>query len=481
MTVGCPDITALLGQDWQQRRPRYRALADQLASTIASGELPSGSRLPAERELSTMLGVSRSTVVSAYDILRRGGRLASQTGSGTFVTSPTPAAQRLHLRDMVDAQVHAPGSRHAATQAINLSISRPEPLHDALRDAISASAEAIGPLAESVEYAPQGLPELRALIAEAFTRRGLPTAPRQILVTSGAQQAIGLIAQLYVTAGDSVVLESPTYLGAIDAMRARGAQLVALPGVAADLDPADIEALIRRVMPSLLFLMPTCHTITGAITPGPTRQRLAELSHELQMPVIEDDIFTGLTFEDVAAPPMAAHAEDAPIFTIGSTSKLLWNGLRVGWLRAPDAVITRLARIKGAVDLGTSLIPQLVTMHLLSHADKITHRRREEIRDRLELTTRLLAATLPDWSWETPRGGRSLWIRLPHGPAGDFVQLAQRHGVLVVSGATLSPDGANDDRLRLMFVHRPEVLAEGIQRLALAWAEYSPAHSPSSP
>lgn len=473
-SIASDAVATLVGPDWKRERPRYRALAEHLRRAITSGELPVGARLPAERELSSALGISRSTVIGAYGLLRESGRLVGRTGSGSYVAAPRPAARPTQLRELVGGHSRTDNGGHAAGSAINLSVSHPQPLEAELKSAIAAAAEAVGPLSGSVEYAPRGLPELRAALAGAFTRRGLPTTTRQILVTNGAQQAIALVAQLYVGAGDAAVLESPSYLGAIDAFRTRGARLVALPGTTAELDPAEIEALVRRVNPALAFLMPSCHTVTGALTPGETRRRMAELSDELRLPLIDDDTFAGLTFDEDATPPMAAYAEDAPIFTIGSTSKLFWNGLRVGWLRAPEALINRLARLKSGVDLCTSLVSQLVTLHLLERAEEIGAMRRAEIRDRLQLGGRLLAGSLPDWSWSPPRGGRSLWIQLPGGSAAEFVQVAQRHGVFAVPGGTLAPDAAHRDRLRMLFVQPPEMLAEGIARLALAWAAHHP-------
>lgn len=476
-SIASDAVATLVGPDWKRDRPRYRALAEHLRRAITSGELPVGARLPAERELSNALGISRSTVIGAYGLLRESGRLVGRTGSGSYIAAPRPSERPAQLRDLVGGRSPDGNGGHAAGSAINLSVSHPAPLEAELKSAIAAAAEAVGPLSGSVEYAPQGLPELRAVLADAFTRRGLPTTARQILVTNGAQQAIALVAQLYLGPGDAAVLESPSYLGAIDTFRTRGARLVALPGNTAELDPAEAEALIRRVNPGLAFLMPSCHTVTGAVTPADTRLRMAELSEELQLPVIDDDTFVGLTFDGDAVPPMAAYAEDAPIFTIGSTSKLFWNGLRVGWLRAPEAVVNRLARLKSGVDLCTSLVPQLVTLHLLERAEEIGAMRRAEIRDRLELAGRLLAGALPDWSWRPPRGGRSLWIQLPGGSAAEFVQTAQRHGVWAVPGGTLAPDGAHRDRLRVLFVQPPEMLTEGIQRLAMAWAAHHPGNA----
>jgi DNA-binding transcriptional MocR family regulator len=468
--VSTTEIRELLSEDWRRDRPLYRGLAQALRAAVASGEISAGTRLPAERDLAAAVAVSRSTIVSAYDLLRADGWLISRTGSGTFVVDRSGSAPALRMRDMVDIEPSAGGARISPTsEIINLSISRPEPLDELLREAIRYSADAVPRIADHVEYATQGLPELRGVIAESFTARGLTTSARQILVTTGAQQALGLISQLFVSPGDTVILESPTYLGAIDTLRERRARLVAVPASDAAVDVDHFITVARRRPPALMFVMPTCHTITGSILGAAERERLALLSLEMQVPLIEDDIFSGLTFEPETAPPAAAYAEDAPIFTVGSTSKLYWNGLRLGWLRAPEAMVTRLARLKGTVDLGTSLITQLVALRLLQHRESVMRQRRKEMRDRWATAQTLLRRTLPDWSWREPRGGRSLWLKLPWGTATEFGQVALRQGLVVIPGPLLSPDGRNNDRIRVMYVQRENVLREGIERLGLAW------------
>ena len=468
--VSTTEIRALLSEDWRHDRPLYRRLAQVLRAAVASGEISPGTRLPAERDLADAVEVSRSTIVNAYDLLRADGWLVSRTGSGTFVVDRGNGAPALRMRDMVDSVPSARGAHISTTsEIINLSISRPEPLDELLRQAILYSADAVPRIADHVEYATQGLPELREVIAESFTARGLPTSAGQILITTGAQQAVALISQLFVAPGDAVMLESPTYLGAIDTLRERNAQLVAVPASDAAVDVDHFITVARRTSPALMFVMPTCHTITGSVLGAEDRKRLALLSLEMQVPLIEDDIFSGLTFEPEPAPPVAAYAEDAPIFTVGSTSKLYWNGLRLGWLRAPEAMITRLARLKGTVDLGTSLITQLVALRLLRHRESVTRQRREEMQDRWATAQTLLRRTLPDWSWREPCGGRSLWLKLPWGAATEFAPVALRQGVVVIPGPLLSPDGRNNDRIRVMYVQRERVLREGIERLGLAW------------
>lgn len=470
--VNSTALAEILGEDWRDiEGPRYRVLAERIEQSINNGELRAHGRLPAERELAKALQVSRTTVVNAYDVLRQRGQLTSRAGSGTFVVPNAPTRHDTQLGDLISGVVGADTPGVDMQSMVNLSISHPEPVVRDMVEALVQTSDTIGSLMSKSQYAPQGLPALRSIIADLFTLRGLPTNARQILITNGAQQAISLLCQLYVRAGKTAVLESPTYPGAIDALKARDAHIVGLPGTTAELDPAEIEKHIRRVRPDLMFLMPACHAVTGQVTPELTQRRLAELSKEFQLPIISDEIFAELTVPDHQIPPLASYAEGAPIFSIGSTSKLIWNGLRVGWIRAPEAVVLRLTRMKEAIDLGTSLALQELTTHLLVNAESIADRRRKEIRRRLDTVTGLLAAALPEWVWTPPQGGRSLWIDLGGVSATWFAEAALRQGVLVAPGPSLAPGKDHESRLRLIFVQPPDVLAEGIDRLATAWGD----------
>jgi DNA-binding transcriptional MocR family regulator len=172
-------------------------------------------------------------------------------------------------------------------------------------------------------------------------------------------------------------------------------------------------------------------------------------------------------------PPLAALEPSAPILTVGSLSKLFWGGLRVGWIRASEAILSRIARRKIMADLGGSLLSQLAATRLLANVAKIREIRRRELREKLDCLTRLLRRHLPEWSWSPPAGGLSLWVRLPRGNSDEFAQVALRHGVSVVPGSLTSPEGGLSDHLRLPFVLEKGPMEEGVLRLARAWSAYA--------
>lgn len=462
------DVSALVRSGLQRASgPRFEVVADLLRDAISSGVIGLGTKLPAERELALRSGVGRVTVSRAYDLLRRDGWARSRTGSGTFAAHPAPVGTRRWMRDIADAGTPL---RPIDGGIVNLTMSKPQPITEMLQHSAEAAARRLPAVVAQTEYATQGLPALRQAIASRFTDRGLPTNQHQILITSGAQQAINLIARLHVHPGSTVLTESPTYLGAIDAFRLRDAHLVTFDPLADDA-VEQIATTITHRQPSLLFLMTTCHTVTGQVTPPARRRAIAALVEAHQLPVIDDDIFAGLTFEHEPAAPLAAYAEDAPIYTVGSMSKLAWNGLRVGWLRAPEALVTRIARLKGTDDLGTSLVAQVTAHELLEHETELADLRRREARGAVDEATALLATTLPHWKPMRPDGGRSLWVQLPgRSPDGAaFASTAERHGVLVSSGDVFTPDRRHRDHLRLIPVQAGGDLREGVRRLGLAW------------
>lgn len=467
------DFVHALGAWSQGSGPVYRRLANGMRSAVMRGDLAPGSRVPAERNLARLLAVSRTTVVSAYEILRQEGWLESRQGSGTMVRAAPRRAERVaeppsfRRHPVYRSLIEGSGGTIEFLGA-HLSGS------GAIPDEIVSLKEGIARLARGHGYLPAGLPELRRGIAKRLDARGLPTREDQVLVTSGAQQAIGLVASLFLQRGDAVALESPTYLGAMDLFANAGAHLVPVPvgdrGVSAEV----LRDVVRRASPRLVYLVPTFHNPTGLLVPEATRRAIARIADESGVPIVEDDTLADLTLGPEPPPPIAAFSRDGPVLTVGSLSKVLWGGLRIGWIRAPEPILARLTRLKILTDLGCSILSQLAAVELLARIEAIRRARRREVRAKYGRMARLLKSLLPSWSWTPPAGGLTLWVKLPHGDATGFAQVALRHGVAVVPGPLASPDSSGTDRLRLPFVHEPDTMAEGMQRLARAWRAYSP-------
>lgn len=467
--------------------PLYRQLADALRTAVAHGDLPAGARLPPERALAQLLSVSRSTVVAAYEALRDEELLERRQGSGTRVqaqrrgglngglnpaarTVPMPIRNALvrGLIDVPNATIDLVGAYLIAQGGL------PSEVFDGLDQEIAELAQ------QRSGYSPLGYPALRCAIAEHLSAHGLQTLPEQVLVTSGAQQAIHLVAWLYVERGDTVVVENPTYPGALDAFGSLGAHVV---GVSTRRNGVEIEQLrdvVSRLSPRLVYVIPSYQNPSGGLMPSGRRRLLADLVDEHQVALLEDESLSGLGLGDDGPPPVAAHASssDAAILTVGSLSKLSWGGLRIGWVRAPEALIAQLGRLKAVHDLAGSMPSQVIGARVLGAYTSILRERRGILRDRYALITGLLERWLPGWTWEPPQGGLCLWVRLDRGNANEFAQVALRHGVQIVSGAVASADGSFADRIRLPFGQEPATLEEAIRRLAEAWQAYAPTVAP---
>jgi DNA-binding transcriptional MocR family regulator len=453
---------AALLANWQTGEGAlYLRLSRTVQSHIQSGHLAPWERLPAERSLAAQLGISRSTVVAAYDGLVSEGWIARQRGSGSRVARSAPrTASLLTLR--------SPQAAGGVIGEIDLTIAVPylSPSHQARLQAASAHAFTHS------RYHPPGLPELRAYLAQMYTAQGLPTTYEQVIVTSGAQQAISLVATALLRSGDLVVLETPTYFGAIDVFRAAGAELRGVPVGERGVDP-DAFAAALRSSPRLAFLTPTFQNPTGTVMPARARQRIARLCLDQQLPLIEDDSLIDLAFSELDPPPRLSQYEPgAPILNVGSLSKVFWAGLRVGWLRMPHSLSAQLTQHKTLADFGSSLPSQAMALALLHDLDSIRSERRTALGPERDRLASLLSIHLPDWRFDVPPGGQFLWLTLPTEQATAYTHLARRHGVRLFPGAAMSVGPAPDNTLRLPFTLPPEQLEEAVLRLARAWAEF---------
>ncbi len=432
---------------------------------IRSGQLPPSEALPAERALAQLLGISRSTVVAAYDTLAEGGWITRRRGSGTRVAATAPRGANVLTLRTPSALPHG-GDEFDFTIAVPL-------LNDSQRQEMRGAA--LDAFQESLYY-PHGLPELRAVLAEIYTREGLPTTPEMVLITSGAQGAISLLAGVFLRPRDQVLLETPTYFGAIDAFRAAGAETVGVPVTAHGVEPAALAQALQQHSPRLAFLTPTFQNPTGTVMPERAREKVATVVADAGLPTIEDDTLIDLGFEVEAPPRIATFAPAAPIFNVGSLSKLYWAGLRVGWLRVPAAHAGPVGQARTLSDFGSSLPGQHIALRLLKDLPRLRHERREAVTVARDLLAELLRAHLPGWRFTVPGGGQFLWVELPTRQTSAFTLCAARYGVRLFPGAsmgvTVGMDGLPDSFLRLPFTLDPSRLPEAVQRLKAAWVEF---------
>ena len=455
-------LRTLLGS-WHRHGPAYRALADALRGLTRSGTLPLATRLPGEREVAEALGVSRTTVTAAYDLLREEGFLVSRRGSGTVTTLPDHAGDRAPARlGTVDDEL------------VDLSAAAPS-APPQLAAACAAALDALPRYTSRAGYLPLGLPDLRAAIAERYTRRGVRTTPDQVLVTTGGQQAIHLLAGTFAGTGDRVVVEHPTYPHAVDAVRAVGARPVPVPVTAHGTDLDLLASTLRQSSPRLVYLVPDHHNPTGTSLPDQDRERVRDLARRTRTVVVGDETLTDLTLDGADPAPFAGDGGvDRYVVCVGSASKSFWGGLRVGWVRAHPDVVAALGQRRAHVDLCTSVLDQLVTLRLLDRADEILAERRATVRAQRDALLGMLARDLPDWRVAVPHGGLSTWVDLGAPVSTALVALAHGHGVRVAPGPAFGVDGTFEDRLRVPFSQDAATLRRAVDGLAAAWAALGP-------
>lgn len=465
----------LLGDWGRGEGPLYRRLHESIRGAIERGELRVGTRLPAQRSLARWLEVSRTTVVLAYEALASEGWLESRQGSGTTVRrAPASIATR-------DGASAALSTQNAVFRALisrsgaefELVGAHLEGLPKIFEEVWKEAGRDLAQLAQGHGYVALGLPDLRAAIARHLEEQGLPTHADQVLVTCGAQQAIGLVASLILEPGDGVVVEDPTYPGAIDAFTSFGARVTGVPLGRRGLEVESLREAMARTAPRLVYVIPTCQNPTGVVLSESDRLDLMHTLEGSGAVVIEDLTLADLALESDVPPPLATFARDATVVTVGSLSKLFWGGLRVGWIRAPEPLIGRLARLKVVSDLSGSIPSQAVAIRVLARAQEIATLRRRQIRTRLAHASRLLADRLPGWTWREPQGGLSIWIRMPAGDASELATIALRHGVAIIPGTVCSPEDRWSDHLRLPFAATGDTMDAAIQRIASAWSEYA--------
>lgn len=467
-----PAATARLLGDWRAGGAAYRALADAMRAAVLSGALAPLTRVPSERELAAALGVSRTTTSGAYAQLRELGFLASRVGSGTVTTLPRGAGAGRSPEPAGDApaELLAGASTGDPTDAAALDLAQATPsATPALHEAYAAALDDLPGYLGTGGYAHLGIAPLRAAIADRYTARGVPTTPEQILVTTGAQQAISLLTHTFVGRGETTVVESPTYFHALEPVRRLGGRVVGVP-------VGDVETLasaVRRTRPRLVYLVPDFHNPTGATMTADERAAVRDVADRTGVTVVGDETLTDLALDPGSAVPAPFDGDGTSphVVTIGSASKAFWGGVRVGWVRADPQVVRRLSRVRQSADIATPVLEQLAVVELLRRRDEIMPARLAELRTRRDLLVNLLREQLPPWQVPVPTGGLCLWASLGGPLAQAFAAAAVSHGVLVTPGPVFTPDGSARDRVRLTFTRDPDQFTAAVPRLARAWEQ----------
>ena len=474
--------------------PLYQQIETYLRKGILSGSLAADTRLPASRQLARDLGVNRITVENAYAVLETDGLIYSRMGSGTYVLPPNPLfafskdkpgaawplwQQSLELEGTaIKNKSLEEKYRKAARQADLISFA------SGIGDAHLFPAEDFRKVLQTVmrrdgiaalDYGePNGHAPLRETITHILASQGLQTRSENVLITAGSQQALSLVSQLLLKPGDVILVESPTYSGALELFRALGFKVVGVPVDRHGMQVETLEKLLQQHHPKLIYTIPTFHNPTGTCLSSQRRIQLIILADRYNIPILEDDFVGDLRYEGRAQPALKALDPGGRVIYVSTFSKILMPGLRVGFLVAEGPIYQRLVNFKRVNDLATStLIQRALEVYVtvgryqsyLRRSCQIFHKRRDAMLSAIE---RYLPARV---SFDPPQGGLFIWLQLPENLSSELLlPLAWEEGVDFSPGNGFFSDGVEGRNwLRLNFVAQaPDQIEEGIIRLGKA-------------
>lgn len=474
-------------------KPLHCQIHDHLADLIHKGVLAGGDRLPPTRQLSADNGVTRTTVNQAYEDLQAKGLVRTIVGAGTFVAgtgsrpesapaesgSPSfdwesfigdrsPPQDDPALSEMLD-------STPPDTAVLNLLKPIPDPTLTPLAEVRRAFKEVLRTLdATALDYgSPWGYEPLREVLGKHLATEGMDRSGDATLLVNGSQQGIDLLVRTLVSPGEMVVTERPAYKGALRIFQAARAQVRCLPMDEEGMSLTALERTLRQDKVRLLYLTPTFQNPTGCSMGTDRRKRILHLAHTHQVPVLEDGCFRELRFEGTPPPSLKSLDEEGLVIHLGTYSKTLFPGLRVGWIAAPRPLAERLSRARHDMDLGSVTLAQMVIHNLYLRGDiaRQLDRVRRVYKERRHALLQGLDRHLPEAvTWTRPEGGMSLWVHLPPGLGSlGVVRRAARAGVLVAPGALFDPFGHDMDGFRLAFsMARPEAMDHGARILGEA-------------
>jgi GntR family transcriptional regulator / MocR family aminotransferase len=474
--------------------PLYQQIETYLRKGILSGSLAADTRLPASRQLARDLGVNRITVENAYAVLETDGLIYSRMGSGTYVLPPNPLLafskdkpgdswplwqQSLELEGTTSKnKALEEKHRKTARQADLISFA------SGIGDAHLFPAEDFRKVLQTVmrrdgiaalDYGePNGHAPLRETITHILASQGLQTRSENVLITAGSQQALSLVSQLLLKPGDVIMVESPTYSGALDLFRALGFKVVGVPVDRHGMQVEALEKLLQQHHPKLIYTIPTFHNPTGTCLSSQRRIQLIILADRYNIPILEDDFVGDLRYEGRAQPALKALDPGGRVIYVSTFSKILMPGLRVGFLVAEGPIYHRLVQFKRVNDLATStLIQRALEVYVtvgryqsyLRRSCQLFHKRRDAM---LSAIDRYLPAGV---SLDPPQGGLFIWLQLPENLSSEtLLPLAWEEGVEFSPGNGFFSDGTDGRNwLRLNFVAQaPDKIEEGIKRLGRA-------------
>lgn len=440
--------------------PLYRQLFERIRGRILTGELSGGARLPATRELAGLIGLNRTTISAAYELLEQEGLIHGHVGRGSFVAHdvvgsrtppPPPVASTIPSQFGVSPQ-----------PIISFATSRPAgelfPL-DAFRQTVKEVSGSES-LAQILQLgSPLGYEPLRQYLIGRLTADQSLAPGDDVLITSGCQQAQDLVVRTLVQPGDLVLLEDPIYPGLREVLHRAGARLAGIPVTTSGIGLNELARALQRERAKLIFVTPTFQNPTGATLPHDGRLELLRLASSYGALVVENDVYSALRYEGAPIPSVKqlafAGGSGGDVIQLGSFSKVAFPGLRVGWMVAPRRVIEAGAATKQWMDLHSDHLSQAILLRFAETGRLAAHQHRvvESGASKLAAALSACAASLPSGSLFTrPEGGMNLWVRLPDPlDSASLVRAAADRGVAYLPGRYFAVGRPEHSSFRLSF------------------------------
>ncbi|MGE8207619.1 PLP-dependent aminotransferase family protein [Heyndrickxia sp. NPDC080065] len=465
----------------KKQSPKYQQIVDYIKEKIANGEWPIGSKIPSQRQLAKEFAVNRSTVITALEELMADGLIEGKMGMGTIVVNNTWTL--LATNPPPDWNEHVKSGLHKPSQATVQEINQAESNNNLIQlskgelstevfplDTMKLVMRRVSEKMEAFGYEePKGFLPLREALSNYLRTIGVHVSPSSILIVSGALQALQLISVGLLRRGSTVLLENPSYLYSLHVFQSAGMQLKGLPMDEHGLLPNSVSISKNKRGRAILYSIPCFNNPTGILMSEKRRQELIQICKIEQLPMIEDDVYRELWIDEMPPPPLKAMDKHGHVLYLGSLSKTLSPGLRIGWIVGPEPVIDRLSDIKMQTDYGSSSLSQRVAAEWLTSG--LYEQHLESVREQLKIRRTIVLEALEIHfkdiaTWDVPKGGFFIWLKiLPKLSMRELYIKALSEGILLNPGNIYGQE--SNHSLRLSYGYAPlKDLKKGIYQIS---------------
>ncbi|MTI83071.1 MAG: PLP-dependent aminotransferase family protein [Firmicutes bacterium] len=475
----------------QSKAPLYLQIAEAVTAKIKDFSLPPGSKLPPERELAEIIGVSRTTAINAYRKLEQQGLIQSKIGSGTYVAESSDAADELSSA-VPWSQLFKPYPQTPLSsimkemvsvlnfdEIISLGTGMPDPAYYPVEQFETLLHRHMGSFNKNAfaHISTEGFAPLKSSVAAHVRSKGINATAEETIILSGSQQGLYLLSNVLLEPGDYVVTESPTFIGAIQVFQAAGAKVLTLP-TGEGFSLSILEDYLIRYRPKMLYVIPTFQNPTGSVLSESRRRELLSLASRHRLVVVEDDPYSELYFEDKPPLPLKAMDTYGGVVYLSTFSKILFPGLRTGFIVSDPALINRLAVEKQYVDLHSSNISQLMLHLYLEHGDLAGHLSgmRKIYKKRRDVLAKAIKRNFGDQIvFNLPGGGFYFWCKINSSvTTNKLLHETTKNGVTFIPGNAFYSDLSGDREFRLCYASIDEsTISEGVKRMSKSFQQLS--------